>query len=183
MYTSSKQNSHATFGRSSIFAKGRTAKSKKYVYAKKSQIPKGIYDAKIDAFVRSHTNAGDESHDVSFTLTDRDGNRYFLKNRIPDESRSMDNFLDAVFDAGLPEGASERDVVGIEMQVTVTYASGATYGDVSFSAKPTTNTNPPSEITKSSADTSTEDYDEWDDDVLLDDDDEDTDDDYDDLDD
>lgn len=83
MATQKKSISNGSLG---SYRMGQSA-SPKYVYPHKDKngnanVPAGKYSAVIDKIVESTTNSGADSLDVFYTLTDKKGHKYYVKQRV-----------------------------------------------------------------------------------------------------
>lgn len=125
---------------------------KKYVYLHKDKngnanVPAEQYSAVIDRIAQSTTNSGADSLDVFFTLTDENGNKYYVIQRIPTNTNLMEYFLDFLVRAGVDiNKVAPEDFSGNVGTVYVTYPDNTNcYGQVVYS-KPTVINHSPKKV-------------------------------------
>ncbi len=157
------------------FKKRHTANTE-YSWADPQVIPEGTYLGRVTSFKETETKKGYPAYEVRSELTSSKGKKYYLKNVLRDPSGAFDEFVDAVFEAGLTEEATDEDVVGLKLNVTIVYPAPPDFGVVTYSAPDEKEDAPPT-LEKKRKDTdgsASEDNDDEDDefDFLLDEDEE-----------
>ena len=113
----------------------------------KANIPAEQYSATIDKTKRSVTNAGTDALDVFYTLTNKRGNKYYARQRIPADTKPMKYFLDFLARAGVNiEKVAPEDISGVVGTVYVVYPDSVNcFGQVVYS-KPTTINHSPKKV-------------------------------------
>lgn len=79
---------------------------KTYVYPLKDKngrtnVPPNQYSAVIDKIEKSISSSGSDSLDVFYTLQDKNGDTYYVRRRIPENTNLMDNFLNFLANSGV----------------------------------------------------------------------------------
>lgn len=136
MATQKKSTSNGSLG---SYRRGQSV-SPKYVYPYKDKngntnVPAGPFSAVIDKIEKSTTNSGTDSLDVFFTLTDKKGNKYYVRQRIPTNTNLMEHFLDFLVNAGVNiNKVDPEDFSGDVGTVYVTYPDDTDcFGQVVYS--------------------------------------------------
>ena len=115
------------------FKKRHTANTE-YSWADPQVIPEGTYLGRVTSFKETETKKGYPAYEVRSELTSSKGKKYYLKNVLRDQSNAYDDFVDAVFEAGLDEESTNEDVVGLKLNVTIVYPAPPDFGVVTYSA-------------------------------------------------
>lgn len=92
-----------------------------YVYPMNGNVPSGIHQSKIDKVELSKTISGSPSIDVYRTLKNSAGVVSHTKQRIPFDTPHMDDFNDAMLNAGVPSNTAFEDISGVQETVEVDY--------------------------------------------------------------
>lgn len=145
MATQKKSNSNGSLA---SYRKAQSA-SPQYMYpyidkTGKANIPAEQYSAAIDKIERSVTNSGRDALDVFYTLTNKKGNKYYVRQRIPVDTNLMENFLDFLVSAGVNiKKVDPEDVSGVVGTVYVVYPDSVNcFGQVVYSKPITINHSP-----------------------------------------
>lgn len=102
-------------------------------------VPAGSYHSRIIAVEDACSDEGKQMADVTYRFTDAGGKSREARVRYPLAGYHIEKLIDALIDAGLPEGAPLTDAVGIEEEVTVTFPHEGALGKIKH-RKPTTRT-------------------------------------------
>lgn len=93
-------------------------------------VPAGTYHSTVIAVEDAHSEEGKAKADVTYRFTDAGGKTREGRVRYPLAGYHMDRLIDALIDAGLPEGAPLTDSVGLEEDVTVVYPYDGSLGKI-----------------------------------------------------
>lgn len=83
--------------------------------------PAGVYTSKIAAVAMSRTDGGEDAVDVTYELTDANGKVAQGRIRYPVDGYHLEKLLDALAEAGVPEGSSISEAVGTTEQIEIVY--------------------------------------------------------------
>ena len=86
-----------------------------------SVVPAGTYHSCVVSIADSVCANGDAAIDVVYELTSSDGKTVQARVRYPSDGYHLAQFVDAMLDAGLEEGAGLCDAVGLEENLTIVY--------------------------------------------------------------
>ncbi len=114
---------------------------KTYVYPLKdingrTNVPPNQYSAVINKIEPSVTSFGDNSLDVFYTLQNKNGDTYYVRQRIPENTNLMDNFLNFLVNSGVnTDKVCLEGFSGPVDPVYVTYSDDPTkvFGSVVYS--------------------------------------------------
>lgn len=93
-------------------------------------VPAGAYHSRIIAVDDARSDEGKLMADVTYRLTNADGKSADARIRYPVPGFHLDRLIDALIDAGLPEGASLTDAVDLEEEVSITFAHDGALGKI-----------------------------------------------------
>jgi hypothetical protein len=94
------------------------------------KVPAGTYRATVLAVNDAQNDEGNPMVDVVYRFTSPGGKSAEAKIRYPIVGYYIDRLVDALIDAGLSEGASLVDAVGLEEEVTIVYPYDGALGKI-----------------------------------------------------
>lgn len=129
----------------------RKVKTERVPLLTSSNVPAGRYDSRVDSIATSKTDKGKPAVDVVYEFTDASGTRYKAKVRYELDSYFYEKFTNAMLDAGLPNGGSLSQAIGITEKLEVTYAYEGALGKLvnrrpASAAKPANTRSPAASI-------------------------------------
>ena len=95
-----------------------------------SVVPAGTYRSSVVSIADAVCANGDAAIDVVYELTSTDGKTVQARVRYPMEGYHLAQFVDAMMDAGLEDGASLCDAVGLEENLTIVYPFAGSLGKI-----------------------------------------------------
>ena len=93
-------------------------------------VPAGTYRSVVLAVEDAHSEEGKAMADVTYRFTDAVGEATEACIRYPVTGYHIQRLVDALIDAGLPEGAPLTDAVGLEEEVTIVYPYEGALGKI-----------------------------------------------------
>ena len=93
-------------------------------------VPAGTYRSVVLAVEDAHSEEGKAMADVTYRFTDAVGEATEARIRYPVTGYHIQRLVDALIDAGLPEGAPLTDAVGLEEEVTIVYPYEGALGKI-----------------------------------------------------
>ncbi len=94
------------------------------------KVPAGTYHSVILAVKDAVSDEGKPMADVIYRFTGPNGKAVDAKIRYPVVGYHIERLIDALIDAGLPEGSPLTDAVGVEEDVTVVYPQEGALGKI-----------------------------------------------------
>lgn len=94
-------------------------------------VPAGTYHSTVIAVNDARNDEGNPMADVTYSFADAGGKSREARVRYPIAGYHIEKLIDALIDAGLPEGASLTDAVGLEEEVTIVYPYDGALGKIS----------------------------------------------------
>ena len=141
----------------------RSRVQKKVPFINEELIPAGKYTTKITAVMEAVTENAKPAVDLCYQFTNQKGEEVEAKERYVLGGYYFEKLGDALIDAGLPDGATISEAVGITERVTVVYPRKGALGHIQQrSPYKNKNVTPP---------TSTDSEDDEEEDVIVEDDD------------
>lgn len=95
-----------------------------------SVVPAGTYRSRVASIADAECASGDAAIDVVYQLTDSTGKVVQARVRYPMEGYHLAQFVDAMMDAGLEDGAGLCDAVGLEENLTIVYPFTGSLGKI-----------------------------------------------------
>ena len=92
--------------------------------------PAGTYTSRIASVAMAKTERGADAVDVSYELTSASGKVVQGRLRYELDGFHFEKLADALIDAGLEEGSSIVDAVGIEEEIVLTYPHRGSLGKI-----------------------------------------------------
>lgn len=127
---------------SDIIARRSKQPQKKAPMVTAEIVPAGTYHSVVLAVEDACSAEGKPMADVTYRFTNAGGETTEARIRYPVAGYHIQRLVDALIDAGLPEGASLTDAVGLEEEVTITFPHEGALGKIK-SRRPATQAGAP----------------------------------------
>lgn len=138
---------------SDIIVRRSQQRNKKVPMLKADKVPAGTYHSVILAVIDAVSEDDKPMADVIYRFTSSSGKVIEAKIRYPIVGYHIERLIDALIDAGLPEGSPLTDAVGIEEDVVVVYPQEGALGKIKNRRPASKAAKPASKITDPKKDT------------------------------
>ena len=101
-----------------IVSSGRSTGSG-YTFARKDEVPAGLYEATLDRVVDSKTSSGNDATDAYYTLRNGEKNHKILQ-RVAD-GHYFNRFCEQLMEAGVRKGAYLDELSDLDVVVEISY--------------------------------------------------------------